>query len=671
MALGGARLGSLTFGRPEPTMRRVTACEFHRIIAALSTSPYQPIRQCTSSPPSRFITRKPTSSRSSPRCSRYAGDVLVVDDGSTDRTPELLRAFPTVRTIRHPRNLGYGAGLRTAFRAAVEQGLRRAGDARLRRPARAVADPRAWRPGWRDADIVSGSRYLEVFDPAQRPPEERRRINVEVTRWLNECLGLNLTDAFCGFKAYRTSALEQFDITDDGYAMPLQVWVQAAARGMTIEEVAVPLIYLDESRAFGGSLDDAELSAGPLPRGVPGGARSGRTGHRGGVSGMTARRLRAPATDGGLLVEPAAGARSAASPRPTPIGSRAGITTSRAGGPTRLRARPAARSSSSPASSSAATAWLMSPAPSDRPTGRRPAHRDRPPARAVPSGRLGQELRGVGDRPIVRGPRPQPDRRQRYPQGLVHPRADHDRRRGSGRSPSSSTSGRARSPTRTGRSATSRCSRRSPIGSHAALGGADRRPAARRLLAAGDPPSRRGRRGRPAVLAGPPRDRGGVGRRQPRGPPGPALPDRELPLVRLAPDRPASPISSRSTTPAWPSIARPTISAAGTIPLPPCGARVIGWKRRSGSGGPTQPRRRPLLARQRGRTVELRIAGEDEVLASAAADPRRRGVLRRRAAPRPGRRLDPPAHPGPHDHHVRPLLPGRPVHPRHRRGEVR
>jgi dolichol-phosphate mannosyltransferase len=109
-----------------------------------------------------------------------------------------------------------------------------------------------------EADIVSGSRYLQVFDPAQRPPEERRRINVEVTRWLNECLGLNLTDAFCGFKAYRSSALARFTITDDGYAMPLQVWVQAVEHGMTIVEVPVPLIYLDEARAFGGALDDGE-----------------------------------------------------------------------------------------------------------------------------------------------------------------------------------------------------------------------------------------------------------------------------------------------------------------------------------------------------------------------------------------------------------------------------
>ncbi|MBV8558752.1 MAG: hypothetical protein JO116_24670, partial [Planctomycetaceae bacterium] len=48
-----------------------------------------------------------------------------------------------------------------------------------------------------------------------------------VTRWLNDCLGLHLTDAFCGFKAYRASALSQFEITEEGYAMPLQVWVQA------------------------------------------------------------------------------------------------------------------------------------------------------------------------------------------------------------------------------------------------------------------------------------------------------------------------------------------------------------------------------------------------------------------------------------------------------------
>ena len=186
---------------------------------------------------------------------RYAGDVLVVDDGSTDRTPELLAKFPTVQVIRHETNRGYGAGLRSAFQRTIEAGY----DGLVTLDCDGQHEPSmipevAARLD--EADLVSGSRYLKVFDPAQQPPIERRRINIEVTRWLNECLGLNLTDAFCGFKAYRAPALARFDITDDGYAMPLQVWVQAVEHGLSIVEVPVPLIYLDEARAFGGALDD-------------------------------------------------------------------------------------------------------------------------------------------------------------------------------------------------------------------------------------------------------------------------------------------------------------------------------------------------------------------------------------------------------------------------------
>ena len=46
-------------------------------------------------------------------------------------------------------------------------------------------------------------------------------------------------------------------LTETGYAMPLELWVQAACAKLQIVEVAVPLIYLDENRSFGGDLDDA------------------------------------------------------------------------------------------------------------------------------------------------------------------------------------------------------------------------------------------------------------------------------------------------------------------------------------------------------------------------------------------------------------------------------
>ena len=75
---------------------------------------------------------------------------------------------------------------------------------------------------------------------------------------MNRRLGLNLTDAFCGFKAYRTEALAKIELTETGYAMPLELWVQAARLGLRIVEVAVPLIYLDERRSFGGALDRAD-----------------------------------------------------------------------------------------------------------------------------------------------------------------------------------------------------------------------------------------------------------------------------------------------------------------------------------------------------------------------------------------------------------------------------
>jgi dolichol-phosphate mannosyltransferase len=190
---------------------------------------------------------------------RFAEHVLVVDDGSSDRTPELLKSFPSVQVIRHPKNRGYGAGLQSAFAEAIRGGY----DGLVTLDCDGQHEPKRIpeiAARLIDADIVSGSRYLQIFDPSQVPPIQRRQINIEVTRWLNECLKLPvpITDAFCGFKAYRTEALKKLDIDDDGYAMPLQVWVQAVQFGLSLIEVPVPLIYLDESRAFGGALDNAE-----------------------------------------------------------------------------------------------------------------------------------------------------------------------------------------------------------------------------------------------------------------------------------------------------------------------------------------------------------------------------------------------------------------------------
>jgi len=191
----------------------------------------------------------------------HADDVLVVNDGSTDGTERILDEFCDIQIVNHPMNQGYGSALTSAFEHAVRCGY----DVLVTIDCDGQHQPQLIRHVAAELesaaglfDMVSGSRYLKQFDENSAAPADRRRINMKITACLNQELSLSITDAFCGFKAYRVSSLADLDITDPGYAMPLQLWVQAADLGWRITEFPVPLVYLDESRSFGGSLDDAE-----------------------------------------------------------------------------------------------------------------------------------------------------------------------------------------------------------------------------------------------------------------------------------------------------------------------------------------------------------------------------------------------------------------------------
>lgn len=197
-----------------------------------------------------------------PHVLEYADDVLVVDDGSTDRTPAMLAKFP-VEVIRHRSNRGYGRSLRDAFAFAADRGYDWVItiDCDEQHEPQAIpsfvgmASENRW-------DLISGSRYLGSLDTDTAPPADRRYINQVMTAEINQRLGpsfgMDLTDAFCGFKAHRVSALRRLHLTEDGYAFPMQFWPQVAAQGLRVTEIPVKLIYKDLTRTFGATLDNPQ-----------------------------------------------------------------------------------------------------------------------------------------------------------------------------------------------------------------------------------------------------------------------------------------------------------------------------------------------------------------------------------------------------------------------------
>ncbi len=187
----------------------------------------------------------------------FDGVVIVVDDGSDDGTEKVLSGRHDIVTVCHAENRGYGRSLEDGFELARSLGAARV----LTMDCDGQHEP-AHIPGFlsalEEADIVSGSRYLAGSEAVGVAPAGRRAVNAQVTAEINAVTGWGLTDAFCGFKAYRADALGKLRLTEPGYAMPLELWARAWKAGLKVTELPVERIYFDGDRSFGADLDDPE-----------------------------------------------------------------------------------------------------------------------------------------------------------------------------------------------------------------------------------------------------------------------------------------------------------------------------------------------------------------------------------------------------------------------------
>lgn len=194
-----------------------------------------------------FVEQLVESALAAPLAPGMERELVVVDDCSSDGTPDILQRLAarhpdTVRLFRHETNCGKGAALRTAIAQA-------SGDICIVQDADLEYDPGDYQKLIQpildgDADVVFGSRFL---------PSDRRRVlyfwhrlgNNFLTTLSNMFTDIDLTDMETCYKVCKTSILKSIPIRSNGFGIEPELTAKLARRGCRIYEV--PISYRGRS----------------------------------------------------------------------------------------------------------------------------------------------------------------------------------------------------------------------------------------------------------------------------------------------------------------------------------------------------------------------------------------------------------------------------------------
>jgi dolichol-phosphate mannosyltransferase len=178
--------------------------------------------------------------------------ILIVDDGSTDGTPDKVEALGAeiggVEVLRRPRKMGLGS----AYRAGHAIGMARGYDVMIQIDADHSHDPAAL-PDLlaaveRGADLAIGSRYVPGGS-VPNWPQRRLMLSIWGNRYAGFALALGVRDSTAGYRAYRAPLLRAMNIESThsaGYAFQIEMTYRALLAGGRIEEV--PIAFTDRIR---------------------------------------------------------------------------------------------------------------------------------------------------------------------------------------------------------------------------------------------------------------------------------------------------------------------------------------------------------------------------------------------------------------------------------------
>lgn len=171
-------------------------------------------------------------------------EIIVVDDGSSDRTKDEVAKFPSVIYVRHQRNMGKGMALKTGLKIGrgkalvIQDADMEYSPAEVPQLVKPILDGRA--------DVVYGSRFI-----GKRNGMSFSHLvgNVVLSRVASLLYHENITDIMTGYKVFSRKVLKSLGLKENGFAVEVELTAQVLKHGWKILEIPIDYSHRTQGAA--------------------------------------------------------------------------------------------------------------------------------------------------------------------------------------------------------------------------------------------------------------------------------------------------------------------------------------------------------------------------------------------------------------------------------------